>query len=245
MRLAKLFFVISVPALFLVAIFTVFQVQASPNSSFTVNSTVDAVDFNPGDGTCETGADNDICTLRAAIQETNALPGEDTILLAATTYTLTLGGTFEDESAVGDLDILDDLQIIGIDAANTIIDGGRLDRIFHIPATVSISVKFDKINVLNGITTQDGGGLKIESDETHVFLSDSIIKDNVAPNGHGVSNSGYLTVTNSSFLENLVLSGGGGPLMNRGQLYIRDSTFMHNDTYFGGGVYNLSGESHI
>jgi len=35
---------------------------------FTVDSTVDAVDANPGDGLCATEAGE--CTLRAAIQET-------------------------------------------------------------------------------------------------------------------------------------------------------------------------------
>ncbi|HLF22534.1 MAG TPA: CSLREA domain-containing protein, partial [Burkholderiales bacterium] len=36
---------------------------------FTVNSTVDAVDFKPGDGVCETALGNGVCSLRAAIQE--------------------------------------------------------------------------------------------------------------------------------------------------------------------------------
>ena len=39
---------------------------------FNVNSTQDAVDLNPGDGICATATGE--CTLRAAIQETNALP---------------------------------------------------------------------------------------------------------------------------------------------------------------------------
>ncbi len=40
-------------------------------ASFTVNSTIDAVDANPGDGSCDDGAGN--CTLRAAIMEANTL----------------------------------------------------------------------------------------------------------------------------------------------------------------------------
>jgi parallel beta-helix repeat protein len=46
-----------------------------------VNNTGDGGDANPGDGACETGSGNGICTLRAAIQESNA----DT----ATTQTIT------------------------------------------------------------------------------------------------------------------------------------------------------------
>jgi CSLREA domain-containing protein len=40
--------------------------------SFTVTSTIDAVDAVPGDGVCATAANQ--CTLRAAIQEANATP---------------------------------------------------------------------------------------------------------------------------------------------------------------------------
>ena len=43
-------------------------------STFFVNSTGDQPDINPGNGICETVAGGGVCTLRAAIQETNALP---------------------------------------------------------------------------------------------------------------------------------------------------------------------------
>ena len=54
---------------------------AQGNATFTVNSVVDAVDANPGNGICTTAGG--ICTLRAAIQETNALAGADIITLPA------------------------------------------------------------------------------------------------------------------------------------------------------------------
>ncbi len=44
----------------------------------TVNSTGDLPDLNPGDGVCETATFGE-CTLRAAIEETNAFLGDDTI----------------------------------------------------------------------------------------------------------------------------------------------------------------------
>ncbi|MBA7659247.1 hypothetical protein ES703_67221 [subsurface metagenome] len=78
-------------------------------STFTVNSTDDATDVNPGDGVAETAPGNGICTLRAAIQEANALAGPDTINLPANTYTLSIAGANEDAAATGDLDITDDL----------------------------------------------------------------------------------------------------------------------------------------
>ena len=60
------------------------QVTGSLAATFTVTSTADAVDAKPGDGVCDDGSGN--CTLRASIMEANALPGADTITLAADTY---------------------------------------------------------------------------------------------------------------------------------------------------------------
>ena len=59
-----------------------------PDPTFTVNTTSDTVDKNPGDGVC---ADiNNQCSLRAAIMEANAFPGTDTIMVPNGTYTLTI-----------------------------------------------------------------------------------------------------------------------------------------------------------
>ena len=52
------------------------SLQAAP-MTFTVNSTLDAADNNPGNGTCDDGAGH--CTLRAAIQEAFFNSGPDTI----------------------------------------------------------------------------------------------------------------------------------------------------------------------
>ncbi|MFO7682650.1 MAG: right-handed parallel beta-helix repeat-containing protein, partial [Chloroflexota bacterium] len=53
------------------------QTPQSPLSTFIVNSSGDQSDSNPGDGQCLTAVGT--CTLRAAIEESNALPGADTI----------------------------------------------------------------------------------------------------------------------------------------------------------------------
>ncbi|MEL6984386.1 MAG: hypothetical protein AAFO29_18305, partial [Actinomycetota bacterium] len=56
------------------------MVPASPTaaqSAWVVNATGDGSDANPGDGRCRTGSGN--CTLRAAVDESNANPGPDTI----------------------------------------------------------------------------------------------------------------------------------------------------------------------
>ena len=131
--------------------------QPSGAATFTVNSTADFVDANPGNGVCETAPGNGVCTLRAAIQEANALAGADTIILPAGTYTLGIPGPDEDAAATGDLDITGDLAITGAGAATTIVDGGGLDRVFEIHgATVQIS----GVTIRNGFATS-GTGLGI------------------------------------------------------------------------------------
>src|SRR5437667_11723603 len=64
----------------LVSVWLVFGQPAAAlamNLIFTVNSSADGPDVNPGDGACDDGTGD--CTLRAAITEANHAPGFDTI----------------------------------------------------------------------------------------------------------------------------------------------------------------------
>jgi CSLREA domain-containing protein len=60
---------------------------------FTVDDTADAVDENSGDDLCQTATGH--CSLRAAIQQANALVGTHTINVPAGTYRLSLAGVGE------------------------------------------------------------------------------------------------------------------------------------------------------
>lgn len=66
--------------LFVLAQILIFAAPCLSAATFTVNSTEDTPDAAAGDGLCSTS--NGHCTLRAAIQEANALPGLDTIAFA-------------------------------------------------------------------------------------------------------------------------------------------------------------------
>src|SRR5262249_53547878 len=79
-------------------------------ATFTVASTADDPDMNPGDGVCATASSE--CTLRAAIDEANALAGSDIVNLPNGTYSL--------GSA---LNVTDSLTINGA-GAGSVIDGG-------------------------------------------------------------------------------------------------------------------------
>jgi large repetitive protein len=119
-------------------------------ATFTVTSTVDAVDANspgPYDSVCAAAGGG--CTLRAAIQEADATPEPDLIVLPAGVYPLTIEGDLEDDSAQGDLDISTDVTIVGAGAPSTVVDGAwpsNPDRLFHDVGTLTMS----------GVTLQGG-----------------------------------------------------------------------------------------
>ena len=112
MKHTQILLTITLPFILLSLFFTTLQTNASPTATFIVNSTVDAVDANPGDGVCETAVTAQ-CSLRAAVMEANALTGQDTITLPSNTYNLTISGEEEDLAETGDLDITDDLFLNG------------------------------------------------------------------------------------------------------------------------------------
>ncbi len=78
---------------------------------FFVNTTADTPDANPGDGLALDA--NGQTSLRAAIMEANAFPTYQTIVIAAGNYQLTRSGSNEDNGSTGDLDITEDLIILG------------------------------------------------------------------------------------------------------------------------------------
>ena len=115
---------------------------------YTVNTTTDTVDNNPGDGICADSGG--LCSLRAAIQEANATAGDDFITLGAGTYTLSISGSGDDSSISGDLDIdrADTLTLTGAGQSLTTIDASGLsDRVFHL---IQGDVEISDLAIVNG-----------------------------------------------------------------------------------------------
>ena len=96
-------------------------------TSFTVNTTHDAIDITPGDGVCADSGG--ACTLRAAIEETNALSGPDAIAVPAGTYQLTHTVIVQGKAVVASIAVRGDLTLSGSGAAGTVVvDPGPLDE---------------------------------------------------------------------------------------------------------------------
>ncbi len=156
----------------------------APSVTFTVNTTADLQDTNPGNGICADGGGN--CSLRAAVQEANALPGADTITLPAGTYGLTLVGGGEDASSTGDLDISSTLTIQGAGSATTAVDANDIDRVFHILSTGVVTITQVTIQMVRRPTlarmsnARSGGGIR---NDGRLTLTHSTVTANRAANG--------------------------------------------------------------
>jgi len=241
---------------------------------FTVNSTKDAVDANPGDGICATATGE--CTLRAAIQETNALPGADDIFVPGALYTLTIPGRGENAAATGDLDITDDLTIRGAGPQATIVDGGGLDRVFQIPAVVNVTITDMTVQngdvatndsgggIFNGLQNEPGGFLKLVNvtvtGNTATYgggimngwgatavLVGVTVSNNAAAYGAGLytRDVGKVSVINSTFSNNTAATGGGGiDTYSNADLVLSNVTIAQNTAMIGAGI-NSESSTHL
>ncbi len=213
------------------------------DGGFVVNSVLDEVDLAIGNGVCATASS--VCTLRAAIQEANAQPGTQTITFDPDTTNgipiqLSLAGADEDQSATGDLDIREDLTIIANGSANTIIDGGSIDRIFDLnPGGVVTTVSMSGMTLRGGAPASTGGAI-LNRAGSDLTADDLIITNNSSASGGGVRNDGSFSLSNSSVIANFVTPLGGfdgGGINNTGDL-ILNTVVINNNTapQFGGGI---------
>jgi hypothetical protein len=190
---------------------------AASAAGFAVTTTLDAVDVFPGNGFCADAAGN--CTLRAAVQEANALPGSDTIKVPGGTYNLTLLGPNEDAGATGDLDIHSELGIFGDGPRRTVIDGQQSDRIFDVNDAPSVSLS--GLGVRNGVASLGAG---VRARWTKLSIRWSALYNNAAPN--------------AGIWPFITLGSGGGIYSYDTRLALSGvSLFGNRATEMGGGIY--------
>lgn len=158
------------------------------------------------DGVCD--AD---CSLREAVINSNVCPGAQIIRLPAGTYDLSIAGTGEDAAATGDLDITDDVTIIGMGAP--FIDANGIDRVFdiHAPATVEIQTM-----LIRGGEEQSGAGIRNKSTLTML--------GGVVANNTGV------------FPEGIMGGSSGGGIYSDGTLVLQGTQVRENSADMGGGI---------
>jgi hypothetical protein len=141
-------------------------------AAFNVNSTGDGADSNTADGTCNDGAGN--CTLRAALEQANALPGTDTINFQIGTgvQTIVLGAALPD---VSDPVNIDGTTQPGYGGTPLIEVRGKEDGFTRIPWALHVTAggstvralavgRFDVAGILLGTEgASNAGGNKVEA----------------------------------------------------------------------------------
>jgi CSLREA domain-containing protein len=202
-------------------------VEVPPLGDIVVDTAADGRDTAPGDGLCIAASGG--CTLRAAIDEANATPAPDTIVIGpGIDPTLSIVGDREDENATGDLDVTADLTIEGNGAT---IDGNQIDRVLHHRAGALV---LEHTTVTNGLSQGDE---EVGNWEYELMVY-----------GAGIRAEGPLTVRHSTISHNVGISSSGcqwqcrtislgGGIYATDVLTVEHTTIEHNASSNGGGIY--------
>lgn len=225
---------------------TTARIVVNPHPVFVVDGTADVDDALSGDGICATAAG--VCTLRAAVQEANALTGADTIQLSAITITLTRT-----------LHVVGALTVAGSGAAHTIIQGCDADANRSCAGAARLLTVQDGATLtMSGATLRNGaGGISVGVRQSWepgyggragLTLTDAAILDSTG--GAGITAIGDVTVINSRIAGNRVGGSyggfpyGGGILASPGtSLRIVNSTLSGNSATVGGAMFTNSGSA--
>ncbi len=193
------------------------EAYAGVLATFTVNSTKDADDGNPN---------NDVTTLREAINLANATVGDDAIAF---------GGVFTDTTpdvitlTSGKLTITDDVTILGTGASKLTVSGNNTSRVFEISGLAT--------GVSIGGLAIASGGIQVNLNSI-LSLTGSSITGNTEESG--ISNNGILSLTESSVFGNTK-----GGIYNGGILSLKGSRVFGNTGDFGGGIYNDASTANV
>jgi CSLREA domain-containing protein len=213
------------------------------------------------DSTADSLANDGNCTLREAILAANsdatvdgcaAGSGPDVVVVPAGTYQL-MGNDGEDAGLTGDLDITDDLELVGAGATTTFIRPPRptpcsflclpLDRVLDVdPAGAGKSVRISGLTLEGGFVTDGGGAVR---NRGTLKVTDSVIAGGHTEGaGGGILSFGSLRIERSAIHDNnFKVEGGssiptqlGGGIRALGPLEVIDSTIAGNSANTGGGI---------
>lgn len=223
--------------------------------SNTINPVVVLLDtlpnvHNVADGLVDPGTTHG-CTLRAAIEEANALPGNQSIMIDGSRGPFML--------TKGQLTITEGVSVRGYELP--LIDAARKSRIFYLDGGGdNIIVNLQQLDMARGrVSTSDRGGAIFINNNALAQISDSIVRESQANFGGGIylQNGGDLTMWRSAVRDNIAgtpedgITGGGvtqrgGGIFNlKGNVTIHDSSIFDNLAVRGGGLSNFGGTMRV
>ncbi len=229
-------------------------VMAAPAAGATTITVTTTADELNSDGDCSLREAIRAANTDAAVDTCPAGSGTDTIIVPAGDYVFNaaLGTTGDDLAYFGDLDIRQDVNIIGAGRTKTTIDADGVDRVFQIwlPADVTIS----GVTITGGDAHDDqGSGIHVNGGS--LDLTDSRVTGNTTgpgaivtfTSGGGISfyGAGPSTITRSRIDNNTADNTGGGVYLGgystppaTTMLTILDSRIDDNEAGSGGGLYS-------
>jgi len=172
------------------------------------------------------------CSLREAIEMSNATPEYDTIFLPSGRIEMTQVGFLEDDNHLGDLDITASVTIVGRAPGVSIVDANSLDRVFHV---LDATVLFKMMTITGGGHIDmgaGGGGIRVDDGVAILQHCDVIDNESHYYAGAGLAASdGTLWLQKSSVRGNVAINMGGGISIGGGTssiLQIEDCTISGN-----------------
>lgn len=185
---------------------------------------VDLVD-DPFPGGCAMAG----CSLREAVNLANSRPGLDRILLpASVAIQLTRAGAEEDANVSGDLDITDELEIVGSGAATTVVTQTAADRLLHSMGS-GTHLTLRGLTLLGGSQVAQGGAIQMSS------IGRLLIED-AELNGHRATQlGGAIYHIGSSSGQSIA-----GVVIRRTRLNDNRATNSIAANAYGGAIYSLS-----
>jgi predicted outer membrane repeat protein len=208
--------------------------QAAANT-FMVDTLYDAnnasaLDINPGDGICL--ASIGACTMRAALMETNALSGPQTIAFSITGQLL-LKATLPHVAKA--------LIISGPGSDLLTLDGNATVQVLVIDPAVTLDIS--NLRISGGRTTGNGGGMY--SNGGTITVTNMLFTGNQSGPGWAggalASLGGFASIRDSTFFNNSSATIGGA-VYSHGPMIITQSTFWQNaSAASGSAVFNDSG----
>jgi len=171
-------------------------------------------------------------SLRQAVLDANANPGQDTIVFDSTTFAASQIITL----TTGELGVMGSVIINGPGASLVTVSGNNTSRVFKLfsayPAMQSTTI--------TGLTISNASGHGILNDYNNLTIDACVISNNhvSSPGGGGIRvlNGGSLTLRNSLVTGNTsTVAGGGIYLTSFGSFLVENSAITNNTGRDGGG----------
>ena len=170
-------------------------------------------------------------SLREALDLADATSGDDMIVfrqeLSGQTITL--------DSALGQLSVDSDINLVGLGADQLTVSGNNAVRVFSVASGVTASIS--DMSITNGNSANEGGGIYSVGDLT---LDSVSVQNNSASTGAGIyQTGGSLTIEHSSIDSNTASFAGGGIVVSGvDDVDITSSTLSRNQATYVGGIWS-------